>query len=674
MRRSATLTTAVAALIFCGLLAGVAAGESASGGHDLTAGQYTIDTMSDQPPQTRPTINVTTEYRLTPTRPGSVAVRWRFEIPGAVGTINTSLVAGADNARASGFERTASGYRWDEDEQSTRTPTLSFTVSVNRTREVTGPVDAGGRYSFVDAGSWALIQRQMPQGIGYNYQSTSPEPTVERRGETAGPGVVGSAMVFLGEHNTVERSAHGQRFELVVPDAATLSEQRSAIFASVTAASDRLRVGDRDERVLMIAAPETVPWAIRGLQTGDSDFYVIADETVDSADNVWLHEYVHTRQEFRTSERSEWVVEASAEYYAALLTLEQERIEFDSFRAHLERGTNRRFTDVRLVEPGSWRDNGGNYLKGALVAGELDRRLRAATDSERSLQRVFEWMNRQRSISHSEFVDVVARAGGTETGAVAQRYTETTDSPTPWSRQRHEQVFGDTPAGFSYRFPAVDSGQFRVSGPYGERSYSGGLVESEALTVPVEITNVGDRAGAYDLRFSNNGEIVATRSGRLDAGASTSQSVTVAFERLGRHRLSTGDDSLTVSVREPAALVVTNLTANQTGTDRERIRVTATVLNPTTRPGAETIAIGQDGTELVGERVWLDGGETTTVATTAQLDGAGTYEFTAGNATLVLTVGDGERSGRQTTGADGTGFGLLTAVVALWLLLAYRRK
>jgi len=686
MERTSLSTTVLVVLVFTGLLAGATTAGTANQAADSLDAEspQSVTAAEGQPATDRPTIVATTEYRLTPTDPGRVEVQWEFDIPDSVVALNTSVVNGAQNVRADGFARVADGtYRWDEDEQPTRTPTLTFTVPVNRTREVTGPEAAGGTYTFVDAGDWALFQRQIPRNVAYSYRSSTGEPTVERRSETAGPGVVGTAMVFLGPHETTERSAHGQTFQLVVPDAATLAEERADVFASVTAASDRLRVGDRDERVLMIAAPQEVPWAIRGLQTGDRDFYVVANETVDSADNVWLHEYVHTRQGFETTDGAEWVIEASAEYYAGLLTLEQGRIDFQTFRNYLERGTYSEFDDVRLTAPNTWRANAGDYVKGALVAGALDRRIREATDGSASLQGVVERMNRQETVSHAEFVRFVEDAGGASVRDLARRYTETTATPGLWTQRTHQQVFGSVPAAFSFQFPEVGSEGLRISGPYGERPYTGGgIVRGESLTAAVTVTNVGGTDGAYELVVTRDGDRIATHSGRLGVGASTTHPVTATFAETGQYRLSTGDDSLSIRVLDLAPLSVTDLTASRTAPDSDEVRVTATVENRYDRPGEGTVAISRGPTELTRQRLQLASGERTTLNATTTLDGPGTYEFAAGNATLTLTVeqstgGDesgGSATGGATPGASGPGFGLLAGVVACLcaLLLANR--
>ncbi|MFC7134626.1 MULTISPECIES: PGF-CTERM sorting domain-containing protein [Salinibaculum] len=666
-------------LLVCVLLVGTLAAVGVGAATQPADRSSAIDAGTEQVESDGPTIEIRTEYRLTPDRPGHVEVQWRFEVPENVVRLNTSLFPEASKPVADGFERQPDGtYVWREAEQSTRTPTLTFSVAVNRTERRVGPIGTGGRFTFVDAGEWALFRQRPSPSIGYSYRDGTENPATEWTSGTGGPGVVGSSMVFLGPHESVRRDAHGQTFRLVVPDAATLDEERADVFASVTDAADRLRVGDRDESVLMIAAPRSVPWAVRGIQTGDRDFYVVANETVDRPDNVWVHEYVHTRQSFRNTDATAWFYEGGAEYYAALATLEQDRIDFEAFQRYLGRGASWRYDDVTLADPASWHD-GAEYLKGGLVVGTLDRRLRLATDSRETFQSVFQGINRDAdAVTQDEFLALVGSAGGDGARDIARRYTATTAGPSVWSGREHQRAFGSLPARFSYTFPESGSDGLRVAGPY--RNGTVGdveLVRGERLVADVGVANVGGTAGTYDLLVTREGDPVAARSGDLDAGANATETVGVAFPGPGTYRLSTGEDALTVRVREPAALSVTGLSANRTTVEAGgTVRLTATVENQFARPGAATVTIRRGESELESERVRLAGNAATTVTATATLDEAGTYEFTAGNVSTTVSVGgDGTTDGSNgTPGAGGPGFGVLVALAALGLASLLARR
>jgi PGF-CTERM protein len=503
--------------------------------------------------------------------------------------------------------------------------------------------------------------------------------------------VVGQALVYLGPHETDTKTAHGQTFRLVVPDAATLAAGREAIFESVTAAADRLRVGDRDPRVLMIAAPASVAWGVRGLQTGDRDFYAVADEPVNAARNVWIHEYVHSRQEFAPGPATRWFTEASAEYYAARLTLDQDRIEFETFADHLAVGSSRRYDDVVLSDPDTWHDS-ADYFKGSLAAGDLDRRIRLATDSRATLQGVFGRLNdRTDPVSAEAFVEFVTRTAGGSVTDATRRYTLTTATPAMWSVGQHGDAFGTLPPSIRYAFPGAGSDGVRVSGVYRNGTLGvGPLVANETLAVDVRVTNEGGTTGSYDLAFGVDGETVATRTGEVAPGTTAVETVERTFTAPGTYRLTAGEAATTVTVRDPATPLVTALSANRTTlASGGPVELTATVENRADRPGERVLTIQRDGTELLRERVRFGGPGRKTVTATARLPGSGTYRFTAGNASVVVTVdapggtdrtatatarGTGDDGGGATRGASGPGFGPLIAVVAVILTVLLGRR
>ncbi len=702
MHRAGRRTLLVACLLLCALgSVGVAAGEGdGTNGTDRTAiGNATLVEPADAGASipggqydSHDSIVLTQEFRLTPDRPGRIDVQWQFRVPDRVSEVRTRLPEEATDVRTDGFTRGDDDlYEWAAD---TETATITFTMPANETSNIVGPESADGRLKFVDAGDWALTRRPPVAKPGYRYRGDNPGVSI--RNTTAGEGVVGDGLLFLGPHETVQRRAHGQRFTLVVPEAATLAADRSAILDSVTDASDRLRVGDRDSRVLMVAAPTSVSWGQLGLQTGERDFYVLADEELDAPDNTWVHEYVHTRQDFESTDRTQWFYEATAEYYAAQVTLAQDRIDFRQFQRKLESGTSREFADVRLVEPSTYRSNRGNYIVGALVSGELDRRIRLATDSSSTFQEVFRQMNRaDGAVTRSMFLDYVQSAGGSGVVDPGRRFTETTDRPDPWDQSTHQEAFGALPARFAYSLPERGSDGVRVRGEYREGPLGGtGLVAGETLALDVTVENVGGSSGEYDLAVTVDGRTVANRTGRLEAGATRTETVEHTFDQPGDYTISTGEDGRTVRVQEPATPVVADLAA-----DREQVepggsvRLTATVENPTDRPADGAVAITRDGDEVAGEEVGLAPGESTDVTASTSLPEPGTYRFGAGERSVTVTVtapgtttpspsqaptatataADTE-DGNENTGVSGPGFGPVAALLALALsvLLAKR--
>jgi predicted metalloprotease with PDZ domain len=152
---------------------------------------------------------------------------------------------------------------------------------------------------------------------------------------------------------------------------------------------------------------------------------VSASEPLDSPNSVWFHEYVHTRQAFEVTGEMRWFREASAEYYAARLAFEQDRIDRAAMETHLD-GPGRRAT---LADPTTWRDERVPYTKGARVLALLDRTIRTSTDGERSLETVFRRLNAHEGpVSYADFERIVADVAGHSMDRWLDRYVR---GPTP---------------------------------------------------------------------------------------------------------------------------------------------------------------------------------------------------------------------------------------------------
>ncbi|MHB9288648.1 CARDB domain-containing protein [Halobacteriales archaeon Cl-PHB] len=652
------------AVVFVGLLAvlaplaGVTASSAATVDHaSLDGATGTVD--GDRTGKVV-TVGLTQEFALLPARAGRVQATRQFALPNDVASIRTTLPDSAGNvATSGGFERVGDGrYEWDGGSQ---TPSITYSVAVNRTGSASGPEGTSGRYRFADAGDWALFQRPgAPVDVRYYGDSVA----FDRDLATVGEGAAGETMVFLGDHGEATRTAHGQTVRLVVPAAADLAETRPAILDSVADASDTLRVGDRDESVFLVAAPTSVDWSVEGLQVGDSDAYVTADERLDTAHNTWLHEYVHTRQQFNLTDGTKWVAEASATYYAALLTLQQRRIGFGEFERALAKGEHRTYDDVVLAEPRTWHD-GAAYRKGGLVAGELDREIRLATDAGATFQGVFGELNsRARAVSGDEFVSMVRAAGGDHVATEADRYTTTTTGPSTWDLAAHREAFGTTPARIEYDVPDDGLG---VVGQYRNRTLSGAslsLVTGEQLRVRVHVVNAGGATGDYRVTARVDGEVATTAAGRLEPGAETTETVTVPFDTPGSHTLAVGGRTLTVDVGPAADLQVTKLVTNRsTVAPGEPVELGLTVENRADRPGTKDLQVTRDGSVVATKRVTLDAGETRVVPVVVTPTESGTVGYRVADVSVSVSVSGG-------TGITGPGFGVVAALLALVVLVS----
>lgn len=618
------------------------------------------------------TIELQQELRLTPGVPGEITVTLRYSIPTDVVDLKARLPADATVTSTDGFvERAGADYAWD---RQTSTPTLTYRLPVNETLNVTGPIAGKGDYTFVDSGDWALV-RVPRTATGWSWTGGG-TVGINRSTTTAGQGAVGTRMAFLGDHSEVTRTAHGQTFRLVVPARANLKESPARILDSMAAASSALRIGDRDERVFIVAAPtEATRWGLRGIQTGDSDMWVRDAERLDSAGNTWLHEYVHTRQGYVAGNDVRWVTEATASYYAALLTLEQGRIDFEAFRKRLALGGRTPDRSAILADPTTW-NTIAPYTKGALVAGELDRQTRQTTNRTGALQDVLSRMNsRGDTVTAPAFRDLVRQSGGAATVATADRYTTTDDVPTVWNRTVHSAVFDATPARIGYALPAAENRSgYRVGGPYRNGSIDAdgplSLAVGETLTVNVTVSNTGGAAGEYDARLFVNGDLHDRQRGELEPGESETLTFTHGFARAGAYTLSVGGRSVAVNVRQPATPRVTAIQVrnghHQQDGGRE-LTVDATVLNNHSFPAAANLTLYRNGNPVETRHVRLAPETERRISFDSVLATPGDHVFRVADRRTTVRI-DSTRTATvqpEPTSTDAAGFGLFPALAAL---------
>ncbi|WP_435334552.1 CARDB domain-containing protein [Haloarchaeobius sp. TZWWS8] len=687
-------------------------------------------TAAEAAPGAQSTIQRTIRLHLTPNEPGKIEADVVYEIPDAVRTLEVTIQENAAVTATEAFERTGKRrYEWTGE---SNTATLRFTVDANETGDVerrtaaaqrmkvaqtaeenppseiarpggdpgntaeqtsnagsdplsvraartSGPAATPSQsvttYSFVDTGDWAIVR--VPQ-LGTSWEWVgSGSVSLDKQVVVAGEGATGGEIAYLGPMRSYETTARGQTIRLVVPRAASMRETPAAVLDSVKNASERLVIGERDPTVVMIAAPASVDWAVAGLQLGEDDAWVIDSARLASADNVWLHEYVHTRQEFKTAETGRWLVEASADYYAALIAFEQGHISFEAFERKLDRGATEPHADAVLAEPETWA-RGSAYLKGALVSGAIDRRIRESTDQSRTFQNVIRQLNAKREpVSNADILQAVQAMAGDDTRTVASRYTTTTATPEMWSKAVHSELFGVVPAVMQYRVP--DDG-LAVSGPYraGAVAANPTLAAGETLAVNVTVENIGGRAGTYNATVHVNGQPGGSYDGRLAPEETASHTFRRTFERAGTYNLSVGQRVVTVTVAEPTPPQVTSLEAPETVAVGESFTVTATVTNDGPVPARRSVGFFLDGESVLTKEAVLQAQSEVTYTLSASFDEPGNHTIQVGDRTLTVTATgaakeDGDDVGRSlpTPGVGGLGS---VAALALVVLVGLRRR
>ncbi|GAA0656620.1 PGF-CTERM sorting domain-containing protein [Salarchaeum japonicum] len=613
----------------------------------------------------------TTTLRLTPDDPGTVAAVVAYDTPSNLASLDVRAGTGTV-VSTTGFAETESGLQWDEE---TANPSFTLSVDVNQTisrsRALPGDVhttpDAAqesGGYSFVDVGEWAILP--VPQFSSQWTWYGSGSVTLSSDVTVAGEGAVGGTIAYLGPETTYTATRNGQEFRLVVPASASLAESPDEILASLTNASALLQVGARDERVLTVAAPTSVDWGPAGLEYGGSDSWVLADSRLDTAGNVWLHEYVHTRQDFSTTSATQWVTEATAEYYGALLTLRQGRIGFDAFAEHLERGTRSPYASAVLANPYTW--TYANYVKGPLVYGNIDRGIRLVSDGEHTAADVLGRLNvdSDGTVTQSEFLSAVAAAGSDDVASYAQRYTQTRAAPDVWSREEHVEAFEGAVARL---VASVGGDGVRVTGPY--RNATTGsvptLVTGETAAVTVGVTNEGGQAGTFAATLAGSDRTLDAAEVSVAPGETRQVTVRGTFSEPGAYTLTYGYETTTIRVREPATPNATVEVDATTVAAGDAVRVSLDASNPAEYPANATYPVVVDGETVETWTAALDANGTASFETTVTFDEPGAHTVRVGERTFTVTA---EETATSTAEGSTPGFGVAVALVSALLAVA----
>lgn len=475
-------------IVFVGL---VSAPVSASVETRHTDSSQTAQAESDS-------IHITQTLHKTPNEPGKIDVTVTANIDLSVTEFYIFLPESGTPVSMDEFERSSTRsrqnrttYEWDG---SSRRASVTYELEVNNT----GSGEIGSQ--TVDTGDWALIDTPY---VGWWWQTSTSDPvdpTVETN--IAGSGALADDFAFLGEYTTRTHQAHNQEFRLIIPDAANLTESPEAIFDNLAYTSDKLRVGDRDPKVTIIVAPTVGNWT--GPTSGsasDSAFWAIDTSPVGTAGDIWIHEYVHTRQNYTTTDDFRWFDEGSAVYYSALYPLQRDQIDWVRFRNYLTRAPREEQTAI-LTESGS----GGalsQYSKGGVVAARGDYELRRATGDEVSLQNIIEQLNAEpEEVSNTDYIEYIDSYTDEETTSSIRAATTTPKTEVVWTGEDHIRVFGTTPNGFDSKPSSASGTQESDTGSesdsesidtdQGGNAYSDGKANSRlGATIQQAIVTVG---------------------------------------------------------------------------------------------------------------------------------------------------------------------------------------
>nr|WP_241175263.1 CARDB domain-containing protein [Natronolimnobius sp. AArcel1] len=194
----------------------------------------------------------------------------------------------------------------------------------------------------------------------------------------------------------------------------------------------------------------------------------------------------------------------------------------------------------------------------------------------------------------------------------------------------------------------------------------------EQVTVPVTVSNEGDAERAADVALQANGDTVAHERGSVPAGETITERLTWTPKTPGEYTVRVGDETLTVVVRAPSSVAVTDLSLEpETLEADEPVTATATVDATDDRPGAALLPFRTtSGTEYVPAVV--PAGDTTTVSHEHTFAEDGQYEVAAGEESATVTVGHNPPAELESV----PGFSAPIAIVAgaLAALVLYLRQ
>jgi hypothetical protein len=425
---------AVTVLLAALLAAGPA---SAAATAPMTAASMTVDAAATAPAngtgvdagavaRAVPSDTIVVEYTIerVADRPGVVRMTATATLPESVSAFDITLPDKSEAVtNTEGFQSGGTdGYTWDG---STAGPSVTYLARANVTSQF-------GGYDAVDVGSWALV-RLDPVSIRFEWSATRSLEWRERL-VVAGQGAAGVDYAMLGPVETRTWASNGQTFRLVYRQGHA-PESTAAVRETLSDAAKRLQVGAADARV-NVFAPST-PIRGGGLTMSPrawmttQDFWAHRGSWVGEGSNTWVHEYVHTRQNYTTGEAMEWFDEGSATYFESLLSYYQGRVSFDGnggFRDQIVPLGDEVAGSV-LSNPDGWSTPYVEYEKGGRVLAALDAKIRRATDGERSLQHVLARMNGRETVRYADFQAVVETVAGTAMDGWLDRHVRTDAVP-----------------------------------------------------------------------------------------------------------------------------------------------------------------------------------------------------------------------------------------------------
>lgn len=373
---------------------GPATDTGVGGGGVPVGGSSQTTTVSGEP--------IHIEYYVSNATHGDrIHVRLETSLPDNLDSLRiTTLPDNTEVIDTKGFNKNSKGdYEWDGQ---TQDPTISYTTGVSTSdSSISGGTD---KWKAVGLNTFSVYVR-------YRYYDTNPGVQQGTTIKNPDNGFDGSSYIYLGGEVTREAKSSKERIRVIRHRSVDVPWEEDGL-ESVVAASKMLDPGESDDAINIHVASSP---PIRGggyapfFEEGNTQDVIISSKlNPNKPNNVWVHEYIHTKQDMNPSTEMKWFTEGGAEYYASLLTLQQTRISFEEFHADVTRDQ----TTGQLAYPSSWSSN-LPYERGAKFIAALDGRIRQSTDNSRSFEDVFRQMNNHDGeLTVTDFKNIVEDVSG----------------------------------------------------------------------------------------------------------------------------------------------------------------------------------------------------------------------------------------------------------------------
>jgi hypothetical protein len=276
------------------------------------------------------------------------------------------------------------------------TVTVTYTTRANGTEQFTvAGVDPA---MAAPAENWAYLPR-----------SALP-PALEAVGTDHSAGVVPvGEWALVGDLAASSIPVDGGGVTVVAPAGMDVDPERKAGFLAAFLSPYTLDPGATDW-VTIAVAPDSLPSAGRMYDdTGYVTQHAFWDGQVGS---VWIHEFIHARQEFALAPDLRWFTEASATYLTYRAMEEQyDGVTETDVRNRITATADH--THASLANHSAGVRSRVDYERGTRLLYAVDAEIRAGSAGNRTLFDVFRAMNQQEGpISTDEFVRIVERHAG----------------------------------------------------------------------------------------------------------------------------------------------------------------------------------------------------------------------------------------------------------------------